>query len=296
MPLLPLQITLPSSLLSLSSPSPPSQYKYPDGSDLERHALYSNYKELVEDKYEVSFHVPEVSHRPGSDIAIEVHIKNCGSRTVEVCGHVSCSAVMYTGKVLRSVDKKVVRQRINVSTTEKVKMEAGERVFTEFPGERVYLLFDILLVHSGTTQVFEHKVYVGPTPPKMEVQTSSHLGLGEEAKVTVQFTNPLPFKMEAVSLNVENDNLLHGNHGNCMALPFYIKPLLPYIYTHTLILDDLVHEIGDIGANATIYYTFNIIGLKVGTFRLVIGLGSDHVQLVTGEAEVRGWWVRLCPP
>ena len=118
---------------------------------------------------------------------------------------------MYTGRVLRSVDK-VVRQRINIGATEVLKMEAAERIFTEFPGERVYLLFDILLAHSGTVQVFEHKVYVGPTAPKMEVQTSSsHLGLGEEAKVTVQFANPLPFKMEAVSLNVENDGLLHGN-------------------------------------------------------------------------------------
>ena len=188
-PLLALQITLPSlfpplplPLLSLSSPSPPSQYKYPDGSDLERHALYRNYKELVEDKYEVSFHVPEVSHRLGSDIAMEVHIKNCGSRTVEVCGHVSCSAVMYTGKVLRSVDKKVVRQRINVSSTEVVKMEAGERVFTEFPGERVYLLFDILLAHSGTTQVFEHKVYVGPTPQRWRFRPRPTWVLGRRPK------------------------------------------------------------------------------------------------------------------
>ena len=140
-------------------------------------------------------------------------MKNVGNkRAVDVCGHVSCSAVMYTGRVLRSVDKKAVRQRINIGATEVLKMEAAERIFTEFPGERVYLLFDILLAHSGTVQVFEHKVYVGPTAPKMEVQTfSSHLGLGEEAKVTVQFANPLPFKMEAVSLNVENDGLLHGN-------------------------------------------------------------------------------------
>ena len=71
-----------------------------------------------------------------------------------------------------------------------------------------------------------------------------------------------------------------------------------YIHTHALIhthtctphyTEDLVHEIGDIGANATIYYNFNIIGLKIGTFRLVVGLSSDHVQMVTGEAEVRGW-------
>ena len=120
----------------------------------------------MEANYEVSFHVPEVSHRPGSDISLEVHVKNVGNkRAVDVCGHVSCSAVMYTGRVLRSVDKKAVRQRINIGATEVLKMEAAERIFTEFPGERVYLLFDILLAHSGTVQVFEHKVYVGPTAP-----------------------------------------------------------------------------------------------------------------------------------
>ena len=94
-------------------------------------------------------------------------MKNVGNkRAVDVCGHVSCSAVMYTGRVLRSVDKKAVRQRINIGATEVLKMEAAERIFTEFPGERVYLLFDILLAHSGTVQVFEHKVYVGPTAPQ----------------------------------------------------------------------------------------------------------------------------------
>ena len=205
--------------LPLTSPLPltPPQYKYPDGSVLERDALYSNYKELVEANYELSFYVPLVSHTPGSDITLEVHITNSGGkRPVEVVGHVTCSAVMYTGKILRGVDKKVVRQKVGVGATEVVKMGAGERILAEFPGERAYLMFDILLAHNGSVQVFEHKVYVGPTVPKMEVtlSPSSHLGLGEEAKVTVQFTNPLPFKMDAVSLNVENDNLLHGNHGN----------------------------------------------------------------------------------
>ena len=56
-----------------------------------------------------------------------------------------------------------------------------------------------------------------------------------------------------------------------------------HIHTHT---EDVVHNIGSIGPNAEVTYTFNIIGLKLGKHQLVVGLDSDKVEMVTGEKQV----------
>ena len=57
-------------------------------------------------------------------------------------------------------------------------------------------------------------------------------------------------------------------------------------HTDTHHTDDIVHNVGTIGPNAEFTYTFDIVGLKLGKTELVVGLGSDQVELVTGEKEV----------
>ena len=54
--------------------------------------------------------------------------------------------------------------------------------------------------------------------------------------------------------------------------------------THT---DDIIHSVGTVGPNAELSYPFKLVGLKLGRYNLVVGLGSDKVVLVTGEKEVR---------
>ena len=56
--------------------------------------------------------------------------------------------------------------------------------------------------------------------------------------------------------------------------------------TDTHHTEDIVHNIGTIGPNAEFTYTFDIVGLKLGKHELVVGLGSNQVELITGEKEV----------
>ena len=77
----------------------------------------------------------------------------------------------------------------------------------------MYLRFDVLLAVTGTSQVFNEVVPVAPDPPQLVLSAPPRLSLGAEAKATVTFTNPLPVKMENVSLTIESDQLLHGGEG-----------------------------------------------------------------------------------
>ena len=62
----------------------------------------------------------------------------------------------------------------------------------------------------------------------------------------------------------------------------------PYLRTRTHAhLDDIIHTVGTVGPNAELSYPFKLVGLKLGRYNLVVGLGSDKVVLVTGEKEVR---------
>ena len=70
--------------------------------------------------------------------------------------------------------------------------------------------FDVLLAVHGTSQVFSETVSIAAVPPELKVSAPDKIGLGDEAKVGVAFTNPLPVKMENVTLNVESDELLDG--------------------------------------------------------------------------------------
>ena len=50
--------------------------------------------------------------------------------------------------------------------------------------------------------------------------------------------------------------------------------------------EDIEVVVGTIDAGATFTYTFEIVGLEVGTQELVAGLDSQQVELVAGETEI----------
>ena len=79
-----------------------------------------------------------------------------------------------------------------------------------FSLSQVYLSFEVLLAVHGTSQVFSTKVPVAPNPPELKITGPDKIGLGDEAKMGVTFVNPLPVKMENITLNVESDELLNG--------------------------------------------------------------------------------------
>ena len=53
-----------------------------------------------------------------------------------------------------------------------------------------------------------------------------------------------------------------------------------------LSVDDIVKNIGSIGPNAEFTYSFTVVGLKLGSHDLVVGMESDKVELVTGSKQV----------
>ena len=75
---------------------------------------------------------------------------------------------------------------------------------------KVYLRFNVLLAVTGTSQVFSEEVNVAPDPPELHIESPKRIVIGTEATVTVKFKNPLPVKMDDVTINVESDELLHG--------------------------------------------------------------------------------------
>ena len=73
------------------------QYKYAEGTDWERRALYHGYKELMEEVHDVQFTIPEVEYDFGQDVTLEVKVLNKG-RQHQIVGSIKCQAVTYTGK------------------------------------------------------------------------------------------------------------------------------------------------------------------------------------------------------
>ena len=67
-----------------------------------------------------------------------------------------------------------------------------------------------MLAVQGTSQIFSATVPVAPEPPTLKIMAPARLSLGSEAKASVSFKNPLPEKMENVTLTVECDGLLSG--------------------------------------------------------------------------------------
>ncbi len=50
--------------------------------------------------------------------------------------------------------------------------------------------------------------------------------------------------------------------------------------------ESVVHNVGSLGPEGELCYSFVIVGQKVGKHRLVVGLESNTVELVTGMLEV----------
>ena len=55
--------------------------------------------------------------------------------------------------------------------------------------------------------------------------------------------------------------------------------------------EDMEYTIGSIEGGGTFHFPVVITGLVLGKHQLVVGVDSDSVELVTGEAEV---CVRMC--
>ena len=54
----------------------------------------------------------------------------------------------------------------------------------------------------------------------------------------------------------------------------------------TIFVGDIVKNIGSIGSNAEFTYSFTVVGMKLGSHSLVVGMESDKVELVTGKQQV----------
>ena len=91
---------LPTLLCLTSKPfslSPSYQYKYPEGTDWERRALYNGYKELLVEVHDVEFFIQETEYEFGQDVTLVVTMSN-KARQHRVRGKIQCQAVTYTGK------------------------------------------------------------------------------------------------------------------------------------------------------------------------------------------------------
>jgi transglutaminase 1 len=162
-------------------------------------------------------------------------------------------------QVLREVESLAVETKINKGKTETVSMTISGSVFSEYPGDKVYLKFTIYLAVIGTSQVFAETRSIAPDLPPLKILAPSRLALGAVSQATVVFKNPLSVKMENIVLTVEGDGLL---------------------------TEDIENVVGTIDAGATFSHTFDIVGMELGKQELVAGLDSSQVELVAGVTEV----------
>ena len=72
-------------------------------------------------------------------------------------------------RVLREVTSQDVDIKVNKGKTETVQVAVGGEVFSEYPGTKVYLRFDVVLSVYGTSQIFAEKVPVAPIPPELKI-------------------------------------------------------------------------------------------------------------------------------
>ena len=59
--------------------------------------------------------------------------------------------------------------KVNKGKTESIQVAVSGEVFSEYPGTKVYLRFDVILSVTGTSQIFAQKVPVAPTPPELKI-------------------------------------------------------------------------------------------------------------------------------
>lgn len=206
------------------------QYKYPEGSDQERRALYRGFRELEDAAHEVDFEVPDVAYTLGEkDVVFAVRIKNRSltKHLHQINGCISCTAVTYTGKHLRQIGiERISNLSAHKGKIEVIQMHIKGNIFCEFPGTKVLLVFKTMLAVHGTNQVFGKDTVVTPTPPPMTITGAKRVIIGKESKVCICFRNPLDIQMDNVRLKIESDELLQG-------IVYKVKeaPISPYVAT-----------------------------------------------------------------
>ena len=72
-------------------------------------------------------------------------------------------------RVLREVQNQDVDVKVNKGKTETVQVAVGGEVFSEYPGTKVYLRFDVILSVQGTSQMFAQKIPVAPNRPELKI-------------------------------------------------------------------------------------------------------------------------------
>lgn len=82
---------------SIHLPLPSNQYKYPEGSGMERRALYHGYEELMKVVHDVVFSIPETEYEFGQDVTVTVKATNKAAQHI-IRGTITCKAVTYTGR------------------------------------------------------------------------------------------------------------------------------------------------------------------------------------------------------
>ena len=65
--------------------------------------------------------------------------------------------------------------------------------------------------------MFTEEVKVSPAPPNLKIVAPEQVTLGGEATAIVKFLNPLPVRMNGLTLNIQSDQLLQGE-SCCMNL------------------------------------------------------------------------------
>lgn len=234
------------------------QYKYPEGTDWERRALYNGYEELRAEERDVEFFVPEMEYEFGQEVRFVVSAKN-KAKQHRIVGRITCQAVTYSGRLLEDVDTIKVDVKVNKGKTEDISMTVNGEIFSKHPHTKVYLKFVATLSVSGTSQMYNETVMTAPHPPKLSIEGPDKITLGQSAKLLFSFTNTLPVVMKDVILNMEVD--MADSVG-------------------------MVQNLGSIEPKSEIKYALDITGTKLGSYMVSASLASDKVEHVTGEKEV----------
>lgn len=74
------------------------QYKYAEGTDWERRALYNGYEELKLKEFDVEFFIPETEYKFGQGVFFVVTVTNKAEQEHRIRGNIQCRAVTYNGK------------------------------------------------------------------------------------------------------------------------------------------------------------------------------------------------------
>ena len=112
------------------------QYKYPEGTDWERRALYEGYDKLMKEVHDMEFEVPQAKYAFGEDVVFTVKATN-KAKQLRLRGRILCEAITYTGRVLKEVNTLKVDKKVNKGKTEVFQVTVGGDIFSEYPGTKV---------------------------------------------------------------------------------------------------------------------------------------------------------------